>query len=106
MRPRSTLIGTLALLAAFTLAGCGAESAGVDAATEILPVAESLADLRFADEGTSVADGAVSGGATGISVEDDSFSAFALLAPTLSGLGLETYTTSCDPFEDPYGACL
>jgi hypothetical protein len=106
VRPRSTLIATLALLAAFTLAGCGAESAGVDAAAEILPVAEPLADLRLADQGTSVADGAVSGVATAISGENDTFSAFGLLAPALSGAGLETYSTSCDPFEDPYGACL
>jgi hypothetical protein len=90
------------VIAALVLAGCGSDAAGVDAAAEILPAA----DLRFADDQSRLPENESLGSATQVLAEGDSFGAFSLLAPSLSGVGLETYSTSCDPFEDPYGACL
>ncbi len=31
---------------------------------------------------------------------------FAVIGPAFSGLGFQTYSSSCDPFEDAYGTCL
>jgi hypothetical protein len=91
---------------AIVLAACSSDGARVDAATEILPAAEPPTDLVPVEVGEVIADATDLASDVEISVSDDSFGAIALLAPTLSGFGLETYTTSCDPFEDPYGACL
>ena len=106
MRSRLTLINLLLLLVAIFLAGCSSDGAHVDAASEILPDAEPLTDLVPVEVGDAIAEATDVASNVEVSVADDSFGAIGLLAPTLSGFGLETYTTSCDPFEDPYGACL
>ena len=31
---------------------------------------------------------------------------FAAIGPAFSGLGFQTYSSGCDPFEDAYGTCL
>lgn len=31
---------------------------------------------------------------------------FAVIGPAFSGLGIQSYSSGCDPFEDKYGTCL
>jgi hypothetical protein len=94
------------LFALTLLVGCSADGNGVEAAADILPAAEPLADLRVGDSSLEVAENERAGVDIGASLGDDSFGSLGLLAPALPALGLETYSTSCDPFEDPYGTCL
>jgi hypothetical protein len=105
VRLRVTSFYVVGLVAIVVLAGCRADVTGVDA-TEILPSSEPLADLRLGDESVAPVESDGSGAISENSLGDDSFGSLSLLAPTLPGFGLDTYSTSCDPFEDPYGACL
>ena len=105
VRCRLASIHVVVFVALVVLAGCRADVTGVDA-TEILPPSEPLAELRIEDQSVAPtgSDGSVASSEN--SLGDDSFGSLSLLAPTLPGFGLDTYSTSCDPFEDPYGACL
>ncbi len=31
---------------------------------------------------------------------------FGLISPAFQGIGLQTYSTACDPFDEAYGTCL
>lgn len=106
MRSRYFRIFLALVGAAFVWAGCTTDQAGVEAAREILPAAEPLADAGPREESGASEETTVAAVDQGGGDADDSFSAITLLAPALSSVGLETYATACDPFEDPYGACL
>ena len=106
MRFRRALIYIVPLLVAILLTGCRADGTGVEAASEMLPSGEPLADLRFGDDPVTIAESKTTGENTGGSLGDDSFGPLGLLAPTFPTLGLDIYSTSCDPFDDPYGTCL
>ena len=105
VRSRLACIYVVVFLTVVVLAGCRADVTGVDA-TEILPPSEPLAELRFVDESVASVENEAPGVVIETSLGDNSLGSLSLLAPTLTGFGLDTYSTSCDPFEDPYGACL
>ena len=51
-----------------------------------------------------IAPGASTGGGFGGGREIDD--PFAVIGPAFSGLGFQSYSSGCDPFEDTYGTCL
>lgn len=86
---RSLLLALIC--AALVLTGCGAEARSGQSAASVESAAE-----------TSIAAGDRAVGASGIAGSE----ALGLLSPTLPGFTLGTYSTACDPYQDPYGACL
>ncbi|MCP4201027.1 MAG: hypothetical protein GY769_03745 [bacterium] len=105
----STMIaGILLVLMAI---GCDApaDSAGVatieqtfvDATVVESSEAEDAEQGLVAEEAASAASSESAFGEVG-EVDDP----FAAIGPAFSGLGFQTHSSACDPFEDEYGTCL
>jgi hypothetical protein len=85
------------VLTALVLTGCGGEARSGQQETG--PTTAASVESAV---GTSIAAGDRAVGASGIASSE----ALGLLSPTLPGFTLGTYSTACDPYQDPYGACL
>ena len=94
-----------AALLALVLCGCGAPNGtngAVGAAIEPAFTGVSGAAGEWPeDEASDAIDSAVVEG--GVEAIDDPFR---FIGPAFSGIGLETHSTACDPFDDAYGSCL
>ena len=93
------------ILAAVLLVGACRPDVVPAEATEIRPPLQ-LVDGAPAEQGAEAAVEQAGGEVVATTLDDDAFGPFGLLAPTVPGLALGTYASSCDPFEDSLGSCL
>lgn len=93
-------VGSRPIEPSFGDGGDGGEGgAGGDGARQ---PGEGVADDRETD-GLATDDFPGSGDSSAPSTAEDTFGLF---GPAFPGLGLQSHTTECDPFDNSYGACL
>ena len=84
--------------------GCQVPAGSVDTSTQSGVSGDPGAVDTFEQ---TLADLPVGQSSTGGSVVSDNLEdPFAAIGPAFSGLGFQTHSSGCDPFEDAYGTCL
>lgn len=112
-----TVIASI-LLILITL-GChapaGSAGSAGSASSNAAPTPVAAFEQAFAEvpAGEPALDSSSAGGTVSGTAADSDFSGvgdvddpFAAIGPAFSGLGFQTYSSGCDPFEDAYGTCL
>ncbi len=89
-------IGLLALI------GCQAPNGAVAGGAMESHLTTTTADQEVVSGPRTGASGGAPGPGTGPAGDDP----LTIIGPAFPGLGLQTHTAACDPFDDVYGACL
>ena len=81
----------------------GPAAGGVSTLEEGLSDAPASGASQELASGSSAASGGVDSDLGEVDAVDDPFG---LIAPTFQSIGIQSHSTTCDPFDEAYGTCL